>query len=113
MALLAAFTLLCPGTFLDRAWSLNPSAYRRLSAGSRLIGIPFLLLSVALAAAGIGWTRRRRWGWSLAAMIIAIQLAGDALNAFRGRWWEGALGVTIAGALLAYLLRPRVRRVFG
>ena len=65
-----------------------------------------------MVAAAIGWIRRRFWGWALAVIIIASQVLGDLVNAVRGEFWKGAVGVAIAGALLVYLLRPNVRRAF-
>jgi hypothetical protein len=112
MASFAAVTLLWRGTFLDRVWSLNPTAYRQLAPFGRTAGILFLTLGVALVAAGIGWFRRRLWGWRLAVAIIAIQVAGDAVNCIRGDWVGGGIGVAIAGVLLLFLLRPVVRSAF-
>jgi hypothetical protein len=71
MAGLAAITLLWRGTPLDRLWGLNHMAYKRLVPTGRPVGILFLLLSGALTTAGIGWFRRRPWGWKLAVVIIA------------------------------------------
>ena len=65
-----------------------------------------------LAAAGMGWFKRRLWGWRLAVAIIAIQVLGDLVSVFLGRVVEGGIGVTIAGALLLYLLQAKVRAVF-
>jgi hypothetical protein len=113
MASLAAITLLWRGTSLDRIWRLNPAAYRQLAPLGRGVGGLFLLLGLALAAAGIGWFRRRLWGWRLAVAIIAIQIIGDVVNCIRGDWQHGAIGVVIAGALLLYLLRSAVRRAFA
>ena len=73
----------------------------------------FFLLSAALATAGIGWFQRRLWGWRLAVAIIATQVAGDLVNAFRGELVKGATGVIIAGALLLYLTPPSVRGAFS
>ncbi len=73
----------------------------------------FVLLAVALAAAGIGWFRRRLWGWRLAVAIIATQVAGDAINCIRGDWLRGGVGLVIAGALLLFLLRPAVKIAFA
>jgi hypothetical protein len=112
MALFAAVTLLFPGTFLDKAWALNPVAHRQLALIGRPVALLFLLLSAALAIAGLGWLRRRRWGWLLAVVIIAIQFAGDLGNAFLGQPLRGAVGAAIAGALLFYLLTPQVREGF-
>src|ERR1700720_3506689 len=69
MAGLAAATLLWRGTDLDRLWGLNPTAYAPLAPRGGAVGILFLLLGAALATAGIGWFRRRRWGWRLVVVI--------------------------------------------
>jgi hypothetical protein len=65
-----------------------------------------------LALAGTGWFKHHLWGgdWPLA--VIATQVLGDLVNFFRGDYWRGRVGFSIAGALLFYLLRPAVRAVF-
>ncbi len=112
MASLAAMTLIWRGTILDRAWALNPKAYQQLAPLRGNVGILFLLLSLALAATGIGWFRHRLWGWKLAVAIIGAQIVADMANAIRGELIRGGIGVVIAGALLFYLLSPRVRAAF-
>jgi hypothetical protein len=113
MAGFAATTLLWRGTALDRLWDLNPIAYKQLAPLGGRVGILFLLLGVALTAAGIGWFRRRLWGWRLAVAIIATQVLGDVVNCVRGDMLRGGTGVIIAGALLLFLLRPKVRASFA
>jgi hypothetical protein len=113
MAGFAAITLLWPGSPLDRLWVLNPIAYKRLAPLGGKVGILFVLLSAALTAAGIGWFRRRLWGWRLAVAIIAIQVLGDVVNCVRGDLLRGGTGVIIAGALLLFLLQPTIRNTFG
>jgi len=113
MASLAAITLLWRGTSLDRLWILNPTAYKQLAPLGSTIGILFLLLGTALATAGIGWFRRRLWGWRLAVAIIATQVLGDVVNCIRGDWLRGGTGVVIAGVLLLFLLRPKFRDAFA
>jgi hypothetical protein len=112
MASLAATTLLWRGTVLDRVWALNPMAYRQLAPLGNAVGTFFLLLAAALATAGIGWFRHRLWGWKLAVVIISTQVLGDVFNCMRGDWLRGGTGVVIAGALLLFLLKPRVRATF-
>ena len=112
MATLAGITLLFPGSFLDPVWRLNPEAGERLHQLGGAIGIAFLGLAAAMITAAIGWIKRRFWGWALAVIIIASQVLGDFVNAVRGELLKGALGVAIAGALLIYLLQPRVRSAF-
>ena len=112
MASLAGTTLIWRGTLLDRMWTLNAPAYKQLSPLGKTVGIPFLALSAALAAAGVRWFGRRLWGWRLAVVIIATQVLGDLISIFMGHFVRGAVGVTIASALLFYLLRPEVRGAF-
>jgi hypothetical protein len=112
MASLAATTLLLPGTLLDRAWILNPTAYKQLSPLGSKVGILFLLLAVLLVLSGVGWFRRRLWGWRLVVAIIATQVLGEITNLVRGDWLRGGTGFIIASALLLYLLTPRVRAAF-
>lgn len=113
MALLAGTSLIWRGTFFDRMWTLNRSAYGQLSAFGWAVGIPFLALSVALAVAGMGWFARRLWGWRLTVIIIATQVLGDLITMLTGHIRRGAPGVVIAGALLFFLLRRKVRAIFA
>lgn len=113
MASLAATTLLWRGTVLDRIWDLNPIAYKQLAPLGGTVGILFLLLGAALTTAGIGWFRRRLWGWRLAVVIIAIQVLGDVINCVRGDLPRGGTGVIIAGALLLFLLQRKIRATFA
>jgi hypothetical protein len=112
MASLAGTTLIWRGTFLDHMWVLNVPAYKQLSPLGEKVGVPFLVLSAALAAAGVGWFGRDFWGWRLAVVIIATQVLGDLVSIFMGHFVRGAAGVAIASALLLYLLRPAVRDAF-
>jgi len=111
-AFLAATTLLWPGTILDHMWALNPAAYVRLAPLGKAVGIPFLALGAALAVTGTGWFRRRVWGWGLAVIIITIQVLGDLVNVCMGDLLRGGVGLTLASALLFYLVRPKVRAAF-
>ena len=113
MASLAATTLLWPGTALDRIWALNPAAYKQLAPLGGIVGIFFLVLGVALTTAGIGWFRRRLWGWKLAVVIIATQVLGDVVNCFRGDLLRGGVGIIVASSLLLFLLRSKVKTAFS
>ena len=113
MAAYAAVTLLKPGTILDRLWSLNKTGHARLAALGPGAGLAFVVLSALLCAASVGWFRRRYWGWALGTTIIAINAAGDLVNLLIGEHLKGAVGVSIAGLLLIYLIRPGVRNYFS
>jgi hypothetical protein len=104
MASIAATTLLSRGTVLDLAWDLNPNAYRKLAPFGSAVGVLFLLLGAALTAAGIGWFRRRLWGWRLTVVIITTQVLGDVIDCIRGDLLRGVAGIIIAGALMLFLL---------
>jgi hypothetical protein len=112
MASLAGFTLVWRGTALDWIWTFNPRAYVELAPLGKPIGLLFLFLASALAIAGTGWLKRRRWGWQLAVVIIGTQALGDMANIFYGRIIQGVIGVTIAGALLFHMTRPFIRACF-
>ncbi len=112
MAGYAAITLFRPGTILDALWALNKQGHAGLLPFGRKAGLLFSLLSGMLATAAIGWSRRRHWGWTLGVTIISINAAGDLVNIARGERLKGAVGVAIAGSLLIYLMRPKVRAYF-
>ena len=112
MASLGGTSLLWRGTALDRMWVLNPRAYEELAPFGKSVGIPFLLLSITLAIAGMGWIKRHLWAWRLTAVIITAQVLGDLINCVRGNLLRGGIGFFIASALLLYLLQPKIRATF-
>src|SRR5277367_6229185 len=109
-ATLAGFMLLFPGTILEPLWKLNPMAGEQLHQLGPAIA--FLALGAVMLVTAIGWMKSRFWAWALAVVIIASQVVGDLANAIRGQYLQGAVGVLIAGALLIYLVRPKVRTAF-
>lgn len=107
-----AITLLRPGTALDQLWTLNKTAHAQLASLGPAVAVGFVVLSALLLAASVGWFRRRRWGWRLGTTIIAINASADLLNALRGDWRKGFVGVAFAGLLLFYMTRSKVRHYF-
>jgi len=113
MATFAAVTLAIPGTVLDQVWKLNPAGHAGLAPLGRIMAVPFLFLALVLLVAGIGWLRRRSWGWALGFVVITVNLVGDIFNlVVRREWTKGAVGVAIAGLLLIYMTRSGVRNYF-
>jgi hypothetical protein len=112
MATIAGITLIMPGTFLDRMWALNKAGHAGLASMGKTVGFLFPVLGLALAAAGIGWLKRRYWGWFLAVLLIGGNALGDLIRFASGDWIAGAVGVVIAGSLLFYITRPRVQNFF-
>jgi len=112
MAALAGTMLIWPGTALDRLWFLNESAHAELRKAGSYIGPLFWTLSITLAATTIGWFRQRMWAFRLTIAILCTQLAGDLVNLARGDFLRGVAGVLLAGALLLYLLRSKIRTTF-
>ncbi len=107
-----AITLLRPGTALDQLWTLNKTAHAQLASLGPAVAVGFIALSALMLAASVGWFQRRRWGWLLGTTIIAINASADLLNAFRGDWLKGFVGVAFAGVLLFYMTRSKVRNYF-
>jgi hypothetical protein len=101
--------LLSPGTGLERVWSIYPPRRAMLMPYRALLGPLFLGLSVIMAIASAGNFLNRRWGWWLAIGIFGANGVGDVVQLLMGRFLEGGIGVAVAGAILFYLTRPRVR----
>jgi uncharacterized membrane protein YccC len=65
-----------------------------------------------MVTASIGCFRRRIWGWWLTITIFVINGLSDAGQILIGHFLEGGIGVAVAGAILFYLSRPKVRGTF-
>lgn len=112
MSSYAGITLARPGTYLDRLWLLNRSAHIQLAALGPLAAIPFLVLAVVMFLTAYGWFRRRNWAWVLAVSVIGTNCAADLIHAALGDFLRSGIGFIIAGLLLFYLTRRRVRAYF-
>ena len=110
--LVTGTSLTWPGTPLDLIWSLAEDKHADLLPYRRLAGGGFLLLSVVMVLASFGCFTRREWGRRLAITIFAANAAGNAAQFLSGHVVEGAIGVSVSGALIVYLTRPHTRRAF-
>jgi hypothetical protein len=112
MAGFAAETLLEPGGPLDPVWRIKPAEHAQLLAMGPLVGLGFSALSVVAVIGAVGAFQRRRWGWWVAVLGISANGLADAARGLAGARLEGLIGVTVAGAIVWWLTRPRVRALF-
>jgi hypothetical protein len=113
ISLTAGASLLFPGGPLEPMWRLNPSArdgFGRLGGWSAAL-MAAVCLACALSAFGL--LRGATWGRWVALCVLGLNLLGDATHATLGHDFRAAIGIPVAGALLAYLLSPRVVRYFA
>lgn len=109
---LTCLALLFPGGGLEPMWRLNPQAHAAFLQmdGWAIVLMAAVCLACALAARGL-WIRAR-WGYRLALGVLVVNLVGDMANAFLRGDLRTLIGLPIGGALIAYLLRARVRSMF-
>ena len=69
-------------------------------ASGKAVGRGFLFLAIGMLLASVGMFRYRRWGWWLALRMFAANGLADIAQVFMGRVLEGAIGVTVAGAII-------------
>ena len=93
-------------------WKVYPARRAFLMPYRTWLGPGFLILTIVMVSASVGCFRRRIWGWWLAMAIFAINGLSDAGQILSGHFLEGAIGVAVAGAILFYLSRPKVRGTF-
>ncbi len=112
MAAYAAATLLKPGTALDALWALNKTGHAQLvvSGPRRWPGL--------FRSFGAAVCRFHRMvpppllGMASGNVDHCFNATGDLINAARGEWLKGAVGVAIAGGLLLYMTSGGVRNYF-
>ena len=102
-----------PGTPLDAIWVVNKKSHVELTAYALWIGILFLILSQVFVLTARGWFKQRKWGWLCAIGIFAANIAGDFLRLVSGDFAGGLMGIAIAGLIIFYLTRPRIKGLFN
>lgn len=107
MCLLTILLLLVPGTALDSLWRLNPDAHAAFQSLGKFSILLMMIVGSACAFAATGLAKDRRWGRNLALVILAVNLAGDLVNAFVRHDLRTLIGLPIGGAMIVYLLRAR------
>lgn len=106
-----AFSLMVPGTDLDRMWDLNPPVHAALQDGGTWVAVILLGVGVLAVIAGVGLLARQVWAWMLSVAVFAFNALGELLNLTQGS--HGALtGIAIDAFFLFLLLQPKVRKFF-
>jgi uncharacterized membrane protein YccC len=97
---------------LEVIWKLYPARRALLMPYRMWLGPGFLILAIFMVFASVGCFRRRVWGWWLAVAIFVINGLSDAGQILLGHFLEGGIGVAVAGAILFFFSRPKVRGTF-
>ena len=61
----------------------------------------------------MGWFKKRYWGWILTLCIFGINGVGDGMRLIMGSYIEGGMGVCVTAAIIFYLTRPSMERLFS
>ncbi|MFL6540185.1 MAG: hypothetical protein ACJ8HU_05450 [Chthoniobacterales bacterium] len=107
---LTTFLLLFPGTPGDAVWQLKPGARDEFMRMRSLGIVTMLATGTACALAAVGLGVGREWGRFIAIAVLAINVIGDATNAFVRHDWRTLIGLPIGGAMIAYLFSAGVKR---
>ncbi len=79
-----------------------------------VIGLIFMIIGIAQIIFGVGLWQLRGWSWTLGVIIESLTLLGALGGLFTGAFTvQSAISIVISGAILFYLLNPRVRKLFG
>jgi hypothetical protein len=107
ICLITIIALLFPGGALESIWRLNPDAHAAFQKIGKLSILLMAVVGSVCALASVGLATRARWGCQLALGILIVNLIGDLLNAFLRNDLRTLIGLSIGGAMIAYLLIAR------
>lgn len=78
-----------------------------------MIGLVFMIIGIAQIIVGVGLWQMRGWAWTLSVVIQSLALLGALGGLFTGAFTvQSLITIAISGAILFYLLSPRVRKIF-
>ena len=108
-SLVVVGALVAPRSVLAVVWRMNLQAHLDFLRLGGLGVVLMLTLTVAAMLTALGLWVGTKWGWRLAATLLAVNMVADAL---RGLTVEpqAAIGVPIVAAILLFLARSPVRR---
>jgi hypothetical protein len=105
--------LVHPGTPLDLIWRLKADREAIMMQYRMVLGPFFLAFAIPMGLASYGFFMRRPWARGLAIAIFTANGVGDLVRLAMGHLVEVGIGVTVAVALIVFLMRPRVKSAFG
>jgi hypothetical protein len=94
MALLFGVAAIWPSALIELSRKLSPPAQIRLTPIGTTAGIFLFVLALVRGLSAVGWFLRRRWGWLLTMVVIAIQILRSIGNAASGDLAQGLFGAT-------------------
>jgi hypothetical protein len=109
----AGLALLFPGSVLEPMWRLNPRAKEAFDSMGGWAVLLMSAVSTTCSLSAVGLWRGAKWGHRLSFGVLVVNLIGDSLNVVLGTEPRAAIGIPIAGALLAFLATERVRLYFN
>lgn len=105
MCLLTIVILAFPGSAFDALWRVNPEARRGFLSIGPWAFVIMAIAGTACALSAVGLMRRQEWGRRLAIAVLAVNLAGDTAGAVVRRDPRTLIGLPIAGAMIALLVK--------
>lgn len=103
------------GTALDVLAPPGSGSLQALGGYALIVtGITVMIVGLVQIIFGIGVWKLSAWAWILGVIIQSLSFATAALGMLTGAAIPASLvTMAISGAMLAFLLTPRVRKAFG
>jgi hypothetical protein len=105
--------LVTPGSQWNAMWNIKPTARDDFAAMGAFGPLVMAAVSSACALAAAGLWRSAEWGRRLAIGILAVNLAGDSMNAIFRHDLRTLIGLPIGGLMIWYLMSAGVRARFS
>lgn len=89
------------------------SSFGSSNVWSGTFGIVTAIVQIVVA---IGLFTMKRWAWYLAIIAVGLTVIEGVIGIFGGGFFAfvcGGIGLLIPIAILIYLLRPKIRELFG
>lgn len=112
-ALVGGFAVIA-GAFLDIEAPVGRLSAAGVSGMALVIlGLMFMIFGVGQIIFGVGLWQFRHWAWMLGVGLQSLTLLGSLGGLFTGAFTvQSLISIAISGAILFYLLNPRVRTLF-